>query len=67
MVHPSRSLEDNGAEGDLNYGGLVQRVSEGKNSRKWLRDFSCDILAKTVAAFHSCPKNLPEAKLKVLD
>jgi hypothetical protein len=30
----------------------------------WPRDCSCDSLAKSMAAFCSCPKSLPEAKLK---
>lgn len=35
-----------------------------KSIRKQPRDCSCGILAKSVAAFYSCPENLREAKLK---
>lgn len=31
MSHPSRSIEDSGAEGDVNCGGLAQEVPEEKN------------------------------------
>ena len=36
----------NGAEGDLNCGGLAQEVSEEKNVSMWPRDYSCDILER---------------------
>lgn len=35
MGHTSRSMEDSGAEGDLNCEGLAQKVSEEKTS-VWL-------------------------------
>jgi hypothetical protein len=38
----SRSMEDSGAESDLNCGDLAQEVSE-KNFRMLPRDCSCDI------------------------
>jgi hypothetical protein len=60
-------MEVSDAEGDLNYGGVAQEVSEKKNFSMWPRDCSCDILAKNVAAFYPCPKEkkiLPEAKSK---
>jgi hypothetical protein len=41
--HPNRNMEDSGVEGDLNYGGLAQEVSEEKNVDIWPRDYSCDI------------------------
>lgn len=42
----------------------TQEVSERCNTSNWARDQSCDILAKNMADFCSCPKNLPEVKLK---
>jgi hypothetical protein len=44
-------MEDSGIEHDLNYGGLVQEVSEEKNFSKLPRGHSCDILAKDVGTF----------------
>ena len=32
--HSSRTMEDSGAEGDLDYAGLDQEVSEEKNTNK---------------------------------
>ena len=58
MGHTSRSIENSGAEGDLNCGASIKRFSE-KNFSMLLRDRSCDILAKNVAAFCPCPKSLP--------
>ena len=46
--HTSRSMEDSGAEGDLNCGGLAQVVSEEKNVSMLHRDHSCGILVKNV-------------------
>lgn len=48
----------------MNCGGPSQKVSEGNNISNWTTNGSCDILAKHVATFCPCPKNLPEAKLK---
>lgn len=31
MVNPRRIMENSGAESDVDYGGPVQEVSEGKN------------------------------------
>jgi hypothetical protein len=45
-----RNMEDSGAEGGLNSGGMDQEVSEGKNISMWLRDY-CDILVQNVAVF----------------
>ena len=53
--HTSRSMEDSGAEGDLNCGGLAQEVSE-ENFNMLPRDHSCEILVKNVAALCPCPK-----------
>ena len=52
-----RSKEDS-AEGSP-----AQDVSEAKNISKWLRVLSCDVLAKNVATFCPCPKDLPEVKM----
>lgn len=49
-------MEDNGAEGYLNCGIIVQEVSEGKNISIWPRKHSCYILVKNVDAFCPCPK-----------
>ena len=67
MGNTSRSVENSGAEADLNYGGLAQEVSEEKFSMWWLRDHSYNILVNNVPAVCPCLKNLPEAKLKSLD
>lgn len=42
----------------------TQLKSLQRDGYKWPTDHSCDILAKIVAAFYSCPKNLSEAELK---
>ena len=63
MGHTSRSMEDNGAENDLNCGGMVQEISEEKNFSMLPRDRSCDILVKNVIAFCPCRRR----KLRVLD
>ena len=52
------------AVGRVDYGGLAQEVSEGKNISKWPRGYFCENHAKNVTVFYPCPKNLPEAKLK---
>ena len=44
--HSSGSTEAS-AEGDLNYRGPVQEVSEGKNFSKWPSDHSWNILVKS--------------------
>lgn len=43
----------------------TQEVSDGNHIRNENRGYSCDILAKNVAAFWSRPKNLLETKLKI--
>lgn len=61
-----RNMKDNGAEcGLLNFGGLTQEVSEEKNINMWLTHF-CHIYAKNVTNFCSCPKSVPEVKVKRL-
>lgn len=58
-------MEDCGAEGHLmNCGGLDQEVSGEKNINMWPRDHSCDTWVKNAAALCTCPKSLPEAKVK---
>jgi hypothetical protein len=52
----SRSMGDSGAESNVDSDDPTQEVSEEKNINQWPRDYSCDILAKTVVAFSSCPK-----------
>lgn len=46
-----------GAEGDLNCGNLMQKVSEEKVISMWPKDSSCDILAMNAAVFCPCPKD----------
>lgn len=53
----SRGMEDSGAEGNFNCGGLAQGVSEDKDISMWSRDPSCDILT----AVCSCLSNTFEA------
>ena len=43
---------------------MAQEVPEELNFNMLPRDCSCDILVKNVAAFCSCLKTLPEAKVK---
>lgn len=59
MNQISWSMEDSGAESNVNYNGFW-----GENISKWPGDHSCDILAKDVATFYPFPKNRPEAKLQ---
>lgn len=49
--YPRRSMEDGYTEGNVNYRGPAWKVSEGRNISLWPRDYSCDMLAKNVAAF----------------
>lgn len=63
--HPSRRLEDDSAESYVDCGGLAQEVSEGNNISNWARAGPWDDLAKS--AFCPRSKNLPEAKLKVMN
>jgi hypothetical protein len=44
-------MDDIGADGDLNPGGLDEEVSEEKNFSMLPSDHFCDILVKNVAAF----------------
>ena len=67
MNHTSRSIEDRGAEGYLNCGGLAQEISEDKNFYKLPKDHSCYSSVKNVAAFCLCLKSLPEANMKSLN
>lgn len=63
MGHPSRNLEDNGAEGNVDCAGPAQGVSEGNKMSNRARDHSCATVAKNVA-FSPCLKTLPDAKLR---
>ena len=62
----SRNKEDSGTKSNTNSDSLAQEVSKEKNISKWPRDCSSDILVKSVAAFGTCFKNLPETRLKSL-
>jgi hypothetical protein len=64
MGNPSRNMEDFVAKSDLNCGSLTLECLEEKNFNMGLKDCSCDILVKNVAAFCHCRKSLPEAKVK---
>lgn len=48
--HSSKSLEDSSAESNVDYGGLIQYVSEGNSINNWATDLSRDSLAKNMAA-----------------
>ena len=64
MCHPSWSMEDRGAESNVDYDGLAQEASQEKNITNQPRDCS-HILENNVAAFWFCLKhNLSEAKSK---
>jgi hypothetical protein len=45
-------------------GSPAQVVSERNNLSHWIRDHSCDILAKNEAVFCPCAENFSEAMLK---
>lgn len=62
--HPSRTLDDIGAESNTDHGGPDQEISKDDNISSWTRDPDCDILAKKVAAFGLHPKNMSESKSK---
>lgn len=67
LVGYTGSNMDSGAEGDVNYWGPDQEVSEVRIVSGLLTCvISCVILAKNVAAFGRCPKRLLEAKFKRL-
>jgi hypothetical protein len=61
LDHPSRNVEDIGAEDDLNCTELEILV---KNVSMWPRDCFCDALVRNIATLRHCPKSLPEAKEK---
>jgi hypothetical protein len=65
MGHLIRNKEDNSAEGDVKYGGLLPEISE-ENFSMWPRDCSCDILVKNVVAFCPCLKVCLTLKGRVL-
>ena len=49
---------------DLNCKRLSQEVSKKKNISMLPKNCSCNILVKNLAAFCSCLKSLPEARMK---
>lgn len=49
--HPSRSVEDNSVESNVDYGDPNQAVSESNNINKWVKNNCCNILAKNMAIF----------------
>ena len=51
MCHTSMSIQDGGAECDLNCKDLAQGVLEEKNFSMLPRDCSCDTLMKDVTAY----------------
>jgi hypothetical protein len=55
------------AVSDLNCADWTQEVSVENNFSMWPRDCFCGVLVMNVAAFCSCLKSLPEAKVKDLD
>ena len=57
-------MKDNSAKGNLDNSGTAQEVSERKNISKWPTGHSYDILAKNIATFSPCPRDLPEVELK---
>lgn len=54
-------MEGSSDESNVDYGGLVQKASEGKTLATELE--TCDSLTKHMATFCPYPKNLPEANL----
>jgi hypothetical protein len=65
MGYPSRNVEDFVTKSDLICMDLVQELSV-ENFNMWPRDCFCGILVKNMAAFCTCLKSLPEAKVKRL-
>lgn len=65
MGYSIKSLDDSSAESYALVGELqLKRFQKKTTLAIGLEHISCDILAKTVTAFFSCPKNLPEGKFK---
>ena len=65
MGHTNSNMEDNGGECDLmNYGCLVQGISEEKNINTWPTGHSCDVLVKYAIFTCPCVKSPPEANMK---
>lgn len=59
-----RRIQEGNVESNLYCGTSAQEISEGSYISSCARDFSCDVLAKNVAAFYLWPKNFPEVKFK---
>lgn len=51
MGHPSRNVEDNSVQSNVDYGDPNQTVSESNNINKWAKDNCCNILAKNMGIF----------------
>ena len=64
MSHPSKNMEDIGAEGHVKCLGLLAQEISVENFNMWWRDCLCDVWVKNVAAFFHCLKRLPEAMVK---
>lgn len=66
MDHSGGSLKDQKAKRNVDCGSLAHKVSERKMdfTGDWARDISCDILAKKLPAFFSCPENLNKIEFK---
>lgn len=60
------SVDDSGADSNVDHDSPAQEVPEEKVISQWPRDPCSDILAKNVAAFCSSQKKIffPEAKLR---
>jgi hypothetical protein len=58
MSYHRRNMEAFVAEADLNCGSLALDNLEEKSFNRLLRDCSCDMLVKNVAAFYPCLKSL---------
>ena len=63
MGHLIRNKEDNSAEGDVKYGGLLPEISE-ENFSMWPRDCSCDIWVKNMLLSAIVWNSWPEAKVE---
>lgn len=66
MNYPSRSWEYSSAQSHVGYVGPFQAI-KGNNVSMWVRENSCDNLAKNVVAVCPYHKNVPEPKLKSWD
>lgn len=58
-------MEGNGAEENMNCGGPIPKVSEGKNINMWPQGTLVIFFVKYLAALCPCLKNRSEFKLKI--